>query len=449
LILGTGATADSELAGGGFTLSGASGAAVATFTYNYSSSEWESNLPISASTFRGALAGNASTATKLANSRTISLIGDASGSANFDGSANASIDVTLASGAVENIMLENSSITVTAGSGLANGGAIALGGTGTLDVGAGNGISVAANSVAVNYDDSTIGLNGSSKLAVKTGGIVSGNIGADAIGPIHLNDAIAGTNVTITNGVLSVADADIQAGITGAASTITADNLTASRALASNVNGKVDVASTTLAELNHLTGVSSSVQDQLDGKASTSTSITGDFGISGGGDLSASRGLSTTSDQGHLDEVEYGSDDSSITGVTTKGGILILRGVAENGITTSGSAGDAITLSNNTTVAFDGVVQIVDTAQSDSEDGEYSAMWKIHGAIRRDGDGNVSILNSFATKVWGGSGTTYFAVSIGASSSGLQINGDDIAGVFSNDHVTSATLTYNWIQEES
>lgn len=50
----------------------------------------------SASTITAALSGNASTATKLATARTISLSGDATGSATFDGSANATITVAVA-----------------------------------------------------------------------------------------------------------------------------------------------------------------------------------------------------------------------------------------------------------------------------------------------------------------------------------------------------------------
>lgn len=49
-----------------------------------------------ASTFHGALSGNASTATTLQNARSIALGGDLSGSANFDGSANISITATVA-----------------------------------------------------------------------------------------------------------------------------------------------------------------------------------------------------------------------------------------------------------------------------------------------------------------------------------------------------------------
>ena len=51
---------------------------------------------VTAPTFSGALSGNASTASKLATARTITLTGDATGSASFDGSANISIPVTIA-----------------------------------------------------------------------------------------------------------------------------------------------------------------------------------------------------------------------------------------------------------------------------------------------------------------------------------------------------------------
>jgi hypothetical protein len=47
-----------------------------------------------ATTFHGALSGNASTASKLATARTISLTGSVTGSGTFDGSGNLSIATT-------------------------------------------------------------------------------------------------------------------------------------------------------------------------------------------------------------------------------------------------------------------------------------------------------------------------------------------------------------------
>lgn len=60
-----------------------------------------------------------------------------------------------------------------------------------------------------------------------------------------------------------------QTKITGAATSITSSNLTASRALISDGNGKVVVSDVTAAELKYLDGVTSNVQTQLNGKAAT------------------------------------------------------------------------------------------------------------------------------------------------------------------------------------
>lgn len=62
-----------------------------------------------------------------------------------------------------------------------------------------------------------------------------------------------------------------QATITGGATTITTSNLTASRALASDTSGKVAVSAVTAAELAHLSGVTSGIQGQLNGKQATIT----------------------------------------------------------------------------------------------------------------------------------------------------------------------------------
>jgi hypothetical protein len=56
-------------------------------------------------------------------------------------------------------------------------------------------------------------------------------------------------------------------GITGAASTIVTSNLTASKALVSDANGKVGTIATTATELGYVSGVTSSIQTQMDAKA--------------------------------------------------------------------------------------------------------------------------------------------------------------------------------------
>lgn len=84
----------------------------------------------------------------------------------------------------------------------------------------------------------------------------------------------AGDKVDIAVGKLAkgVADnaaaiATKQATITGAATTITSNNLTASRVLVSDANGKVADSSVTSTELGYLSGVTSSIQTQLNSKA--------------------------------------------------------------------------------------------------------------------------------------------------------------------------------------
>ena len=63
-----------------------------------------------------------------------------------------------------------------------------------------------------------------------------------------------------------VAIAGKQATITGGATTITSSNLTASRALISDANGKVAVSAVTSTELGYLDGVTSAIQTQLNAK---------------------------------------------------------------------------------------------------------------------------------------------------------------------------------------
>jgi hypothetical protein len=83
-----------------------------------------------------------------------------------------------------------------------------------------------------------------------------------------------------TNGYLSSTDwttfNNKQATITGAATTITTSDLTASRALTSNASGKVDVSTVTSTELGYLSGVTSAIQTQLNAKQNTITNpVTG------------------------------------------------------------------------------------------------------------------------------------------------------------------------------
>ncbi len=84
--------------------------------------------------------------------------------------------------------------------------------------------------------------------------------------------------------------------ITGAATTITDDDLTVSRTLVSDASGKVAVSPVTSTELGYLDGVTSNVQTQLDSKAIDADVVhkTGDESISGEKTFIAPKNISGT-----------------------------------------------------------------------------------------------------------------------------------------------------------
>jgi len=93
---------------------------------------------------------------------------------------------------------------------------------------------------------------------------------------------LTGTSVTstelgyvhgVTSNIQDQLDAK-QATITGAATTIVSNDLTASKAVISNANGKIDVSDTTSTELGYVHGVTSAIQTQIDNKVTKNSDIT-------------------------------------------------------------------------------------------------------------------------------------------------------------------------------
>ena len=116
---------------------------------------------------------------------------------------NGSNQLIVKAGGVTNAMLVNSSVSVVAGAGLANGGSVALGASITLDVGAGTGITVNANDVALdtastrNTDHASVTLTAGAGL---TGG---GDITASRTFNIG-----AGTGITVNADDIAITGAD-------------------------------------------------------------------------------------------------------------------------------------------------------------------------------------------------------------------------------------------------
>ena len=93
---------------------------------------------------------------------------------------------------------------------------------------------------------------------------------------------VTSTELGYLDGVTSAVQTQIdskQATLTGGASTIASSNLTASRALQSNGSGKVEVSDVTTTELGYLDGVSSAIQTQLDAKQASDAQLTDIAGL--------------------------------------------------------------------------------------------------------------------------------------------------------------------------
>ena len=113
-------------------------------------------------------------------------------------------------------------------------------------------------------------------VGIETGGVVeeywweSGTADADLVAKGGGGAAWGGITGTLSDQTdLQSALDGKQATITGAATTIDTEDLTASRALVSDASGKVAVSDVTATELGYLDGVTSSVQTQINSKIST------------------------------------------------------------------------------------------------------------------------------------------------------------------------------------
>lgn len=107
----------------------------------------------------------------------------------------------------------------------------------------------------------------------------------------------------------------IKGKLTGAISTVLTSNLTAARAVATNSSGKLAVSSVTTGELGRLSGVTSNVQNQLDSKQAT---ITGAATTIASSDLTASRALVSDSDGKVAVSAVTATELGYLDGVTSK-----------------------------------------------------------------------------------------------------------------------------------
>ena len=148
--------------------------------------------------------------------------------------------------------------------------------------------------------------------------LVSDGSGKVAVSPVTATEL--GYLDGVTSGIQGQLNGK-QAAVTGAASTITGNNLTASRALVSDGNGKVAASGVTSTELGYLDGVTSGIQSQLNALnsnalhfayGSTEESSTINFEI-GSSRMTAVLIGNNASGDSYVGMIEFNSSSVSIT----------------------------------------------------------------------------------------------------------------------------------------
>ena len=159
---------------------------------------------------------------------------------------------------------------------------------GQLDIDADTTLQITAPTVDI---DASTEVNISNALTVGGTLTIGGTALTSTAAELNILDGVTATTTELNyvDGVTSAIQTQIdakQATITGAATTITSSDLTASRAIVSNASGKVEVSAVTSTELGYLDGVTSAIQTQLDSKLGTGSAFdSGTANITTGGIL--------------------------------------------------------------------------------------------------------------------------------------------------------------------
>ena len=200
---------------------------------------------------------------------------------------------------------------------------------------------------------------------------------SSATGKVEVS-AVTSTELGYLDGVTSAIQTQIdgkEATITGAATTITSSDLTASRAVTSSATGKIEVSSVTSTELGYVSGVTSAIQTQIEGKQAT---ITGAATTIDDADLTASRALIsdgsgkvavsdvTSTELGYLDgvtsAVQTQVDSKTAKLITTNrqtASYTLVLGDADKLVEMNVATANNLTVPPNSSVAFATGTQIL------------------------------------------------------------------------------------------
>lgn len=381
--------------------------------------------------------GNAATATILETSRNINISGDAVGSASFNGSANADIDLTISNGAVENVMLAN------------DGWSLKLNGTLQEDIDLGGELNFAGTSseVEVAYDSvsntltfglpSTIvaALSGNASTAsawqtartVSLSGDVSGSVSVDGSANVDIattigagaveNSMLANSSILVAgdSGTNSIALGD-SLNVNGVANetvvSFDAGTNTFEVALADSISGLTAVSAADF--VGDFTG-------DLVGNASTASALetsrtialSGDVTGSGSFDGSSNLTISTTLAGGTALTFSDGTNSEALS----LGSTLTIEGTANEVEVAYSTVDDKFTVGLPSTITAD-VSGNATSADALSTSRTIALTGDVSGSVSFDGSSNVSITTSLDAG-------NLLTVGDGTSSEGLTV-GDSL-----------------------
>jgi hypothetical protein len=421
--------------------------------YDAESNTFTFSLPAS---ITADLVGNASTATALETARTLSVSGDATGSANFDGSANADIAITIAAGAVENSMLANSSIGFSDGvnSGSKNlGEALTIAGT--------------ANEVEVAFADGafSVGLpdsitadvvgNASTATALETTRTIS--VSGDATGSVSF-DGTANVDIALTISASAVENSMLSSSYIGFSSGGAVDNINLGENVAIiGTENEVDVE---YAAVNNTFTISlpATINADLNGNAATASTadkwdnartitLAGDLGGSVSLDGTSNVTLTATIQAGEVENAMLQNSSTSFSdGTATQsiplGQTLTVQGTASEvdvelaGSTFTVGLPNSVTVNQDLTVngtingTLSGNATSADTADKWDTPRTVSLSGDVAGSAAVDGSANVDIAITIQASAVENSMLLHSAITFGDGSSteGIEL-GDSVSFV--------------------
>ena len=232
--------------------------------------------------------------------------------------------LTFSLSSVPNASLANSAITVTSGDGLTGGGSTSLGGTATLNVGAGTHITVNADDVAVNTTTLTPAIWAAS-------GSYTGSIFTGITGDVTISSA--GVSA-IGAGVIVDNDVNASAGIVYTKLNFASSGFVSASSLSSPAQGEVTLTTNGVAASAVDLGLQTTDSPQFVG-----LTLTGDAAVNGG-DITTTAATATVFNANATTVNAFGAATSlnlgAATGTTTVNNNMVVTGdLTVNGTTTT------------------------------------------------------------------------------------------------------------------